>query len=287
MPQTAQELVELLELEEVDHLRYRGQDPRTTMQRTYGGQVMGQALSAMYSTVPDGRLCHSLTGYFLRPGVPKASIDYQVSVMLDGGSFSNRRVVAEQEGRPIFVMAASFKTPEDGFEHQISAFQPPPPPEDCPPLADVLAVRSSRAKRAWMQEWAALDVRYADSSLTSELDRNARLLVWVKTADDLPADPRVHQQVLAYASDLTILAVSTLTHPVDFYSPQMQVATINHSMWFHRPIRADRWVLYDQASPNASNALGLSMGRLYAGKTLGASCAQEGLIRMTKPDEPL
>ena len=112
MPQTVQELVELLELEEVDHLRYRGQDPRTTMQRTYGGQVMGQALSAMYSTVPDGRLCHSLTGYFLRPGVPKASIDYQVSVMLDGGSFSNRRVVAEQEGRPIFVMAASFKTPE-------------------------------------------------------------------------------------------------------------------------------------------------------------------------------
>lgn len=273
------ELVRLLELERLGESRYRGEHPDTELQRSFGGQVMAQGLAAMYRSVPRERACHSLSSYFLRPGSTKTPIDYEVQATRDGGSFSTRRVVAEQGGRSIFVMSASFKEPEDGLEHQIAAFGPPPPPDMCPPLADVVGVRSPRAKQRWTREWSALDVRYAESSLTGTRDRNARLLVWVKTDGQLPDDPRLHQQVLAYASDLTILAVSTMTHRVDFYSPRMQAATINHTMWFHRHIRADDWVLYDQSSPSASNALGFSLGHLYGGGILGASCAQEGLIR--------
>ncbi|WP_040160920.1 acyl-CoA thioesterase [Nigerium massiliense] len=288
MPHTLPELVDLLDLEQISADRFRGQHPNTTMQRTFGGQVLAQALSAMYDTVDDGRICHSLSGYFVRPGSTHAPLEYQVQRVRDGGSFSTRRVVCSQNGQDLCMTSASFKAPEDGLEHAVQAFEPPAPPEMCPSLMDVLAVRSSRVVEEWEREWAALDVRYADSSLTNPTEQGAspRLLVWVKTAGRLGDEPRAHQQMLAYASDLTILSVSTLTHPVNFLSPKMQAATINHSMWFHRPIRADEWVLYEQSSPSASNGLGLSQGRLYAGNILGASCAQEGLIRV-RPDEPL
>lgn len=279
MPRDVDELVDILTVKQVDELRFVGQHPETRMQRSFGGQVMAQALGAMYGTVSD-RQCHSLLGYFLRPGRTDGDIDYLVQLTRDGGSFSTRRVVAEQNGDTIFVMSASFKTPEEGFDHAIGAYQPPPPPEECPPLADVLGVRSSTARKHWSAEWSALDVRYADSTLTNPVDRSARMLAWVKTAGEVGDDPRLHQQLLAYISDLTILAVSTITHNVDFYNPRMQAATINHAMWFHRDIRADGWVLYDQNSPSATNALGFSLGRLYSDATLGASCAQEGLIRL-------
>lgn len=279
MPQQIDELLEILDLEALGTLDFRGQHPRTHMQRSFGGQVMAQALGAAYRTMTDERLCHSLSGYFLRPGSTDHAIDYHVTATRDGRGFSTRRVVAEQNGKDIFVMSGSFKTPEAGLEHQSAPSSPALPPDRCPPLADVLARNSATARQHWEDEWGVLDVRYVDSSLANPMDASARLMVWVKTVDALGDDPRLHQEVLAYVSDLTILAVSSLPHHVDFYSPQMQIATINHTMWFHRQIRADGWVLYDQSSPSASSGLGFSIGRLYSGGVLGASCAQEGLIR--------
>lgn len=280
MPHRVAELLEILELETVGPTTFRGQHPQTRMQRSFGGQVMAQALAAMYKTMTDERLCHSLSGYFLRPGSTDHPIDYEVTMTRDGRGFSTRRVLAQQGGRDIFAMSGSFKTAEDGLEHQAAPYAPAPPPETCPPLADALARGSASAKQHWEDEWGVLDARYVESSRDNPLDASARLSVWLKTVETLGDDPRVHQEVLAYVSDLTILAVSTVTHDVDFYSPRMQVATINHSMWFHRPVRADGWLLYEQQSPSASNGLGYSTGRLYSDGVLGASCAQEGLIRL-------
>jgi len=279
------ELVELLDVRQIDELQFQGDHPQTAMQRSFGGQVLAQALSAAYRTVAGARRCHSLASYFLRPGSTAAAIDYRVSVTRDGRGFSNRRVVASQQGQDIFVMSGSFKDPEDGLDHQMPPFSPPPPPSACRPLSDVLARNSAVARQHWEDEWGVLDVRYVESSLENPLAGTPRLTVWVKTVDALGDDPPLHQQVLAYASDLTILAAATVPHQVDFYDPRMQMATINHSMWFHRPIRADGWVLYDQVSPSASDALGFSFGRLYSGGVLGASCAQEGLIRMLPHDD--
>lgn len=280
MPQEIDELIELLELDEVGDLVFRGEHPRTQMQRSFGGQVLAQALSAAYRTVPDDRFCHSMSGYFLRPGSTDGPIDYGVTLTRDGRGFSTRRIVAEQDGRSIFAASGSFKVPEVGLEHQIAPHEPPTPPGLCPPLSEVLARNSKAGRKHWDDEWGVLDVRYVSSSLDNPVDSTARMMVWVKTVDSLGDDPRLHQQVLAYASDLTILAVATVSHNVDFYSPRMQMATINHSMWFHRQIRADGWVLYDQLSPSASNGLGYANGRLYSAGVLGASCAQEGLIRL-------
>lgn len=284
MPQEIEELLGVLDVDQCSDNLFVGQHPRTSMQRSFGGQVMAQSLSAAYKTMTDDRLCHSLSGYFLRPGSTSGPIDYEVTRTRDGRGFSTRRVVAKQGDAEIFVMSGSFKSTEVGLEHQSPPRQPPISPERCPRLSEVLARRSKAAQKHWDDEWGVLDVRYVDSTMDHPTDANARLMVWVKTIDRLEDDPRLHQQVLAYASDLTILAASTVPHDVDFYGPNIQMATINHSMWFHRPMRADGWVLYDQVSPNASNGLGFSTGRLYSSGMLGASCAQEGLIRLL-PEE--
>nr|NLI51247.1 acyl-CoA thioesterase II [Propionibacterium sp.] len=284
MPHRIDDLMALLELERVNDLEFVGRHPETRFQRSFGGQVMAQCLEAAYRTMTDERLCHSLSGYFLRPGSTDAPITYRVFSTRDGRGFSTRRVVAEQGGRELFVMASSFKTAEAGLEHQIAPYSPPAPPERCRPLADVLA-RDATTRERWLKEWGALDVRYVESSRDNPILENARLMVWVRTVGQLGDDPRLHQEVLAYLSDLTLLPSATVPHDVDLYSDRMQMATINHSMWFHRPIRADGWVLYDQVSPSASNGLGFSFGRLYAGGVLGASCAQEGLIRLLSPED--
>lgn len=280
MPTDIEELLEILDVEQLDEQNFRGEHPSTIMQRSFGGQVFAQALSAAYRTVVGDRFCHSVSGYFLRPGTTDAPIDYHVMLTRDGHSFSTRRVVAKQHGEDIFVMASSFKPTEVGLEHESPPHAQPPSPEQCRPLSEVLAGDSRAAREAWEAEWGVLDVRYVSSSLEDPEEPTARLTVWVKTVEQMDDDPRVHQMVLAYVSDLTILAAATVPHHVDILGPGMQMATINHSMWFHRPIRVDGWVLYDQASPSASNGLGFSIGRLYSGGVLGASCAQEGLIRV-------
>lgn len=286
MPQSVEELIDLLDLSRIGDAVFRGRNDadRFFVQRVFGGQVLAQALTAAYATVPDHRLAHSVGAYFLRSGTLGDPIDYAVEVARDGGSFSTRRVVASQGQREIFSMVASFHEPEAGLTH---ADLPPagvPAPEECPPLAEVLGARSQREVEAWRREWGVLDVRFASdtSALSAAGHRDAEMKVWVRAASDLPDDQRLHQAVLAYASDLTLLAVSTVPHPVTFAGPGMQVASIDHSMWFHRPARADQWLLYDQVSPSASAGLGFSFGRMFAGESLIASCAQEGLIRLTR-----
>lgn len=275
------QVLDLLEVKRIGPDVFVGENPDTHLQRVFGGQVMGQSLAAMYHTVASDRLAHSLMGYFLRPGSTAAPIEYVVTRTRDGGSFSSRRVTASQGGHDIFVMSASFKVPEEqGLEHALAPLPDLAPPEDCPSLASVLGRRSPWTAEIWEREWAALDARWITDSLGSS-NGEPSLQMWIRSVGALPDDPRVHQMVLAYASDLTLLPVSTLTHPEAFGSPRLQMATIDHSMWFHRPIRADEWVLYDQTSPNLNNALGFSRGRLFAQDgTLGANAVQEGLIRI-------
>lgn len=274
------EVLALLALDRRDETTFVGEHPETELQRTFGGQVMAQALAAVYETVPADRVAHSLKGYFLRPGSTAAPITYRVALTRDGGSFTTRRVTAFQFDREIFVMSASFKVPEAGLDHAAVPHKPPTPPDQCPSLAEVLGERSPRTKEVWEKEWAALDTRFVGYSHREHAD-GMRMQVWLKSVGEMPDDQRLHQMVLAYASDLTLLAVSTLPHPEAFGSPRLQMATIDHSMWFHRPLRVDEWVLYDQSSPNAANALGLSFGKLFdADGVLGAHAVQEGLIRM-------
>ena len=283
MPRTVAQLLALFDLEQVDQGLFRGPQPETVLQRSFGGQVLAQALAAAYRTIPDDRVAHSLHAYFLRPGTTSSPIIYLVEDTRDGGHFSSRRVVARQDGRPIFSMGCSFQAAETGLDH---ADQPPshlPAPAECPPAAEVLAGRSARAAAVWAEEWGAIDVRYVVGSSGPGPNHSAHTSLWVKAESDLPDDPAVHQMVLAYLSDISLLAVATVPHRVHFLSPSVQAASIDHSMWFHRPARADRWLLYDQVSPSASSGRGFSLGRLFSGTTLAASCAQEGLIRVVEP----
>lgn len=283
MPQSLDELVSLLDLEELEVGLYRGRQPATELQRAFGGQVLAQALLAAMRTVPDDRVPHSLHAYFILPGRTDAPILYDVQNIRDGGSFSFRRVEARQHGKVIFYLTASCQRHEDGFEHADVMPQHVLPPEECPTLSELLASMAGRDVATWEREWGALEVRYAGDSrpggVLAGTGHPARAQVWVRTDGELADDPQLHQAVLAYASDLTLLGVSTVPHGVVIGSRKLQAASIDHAMWFHRPIRADQWILYDQVSPSASGARGLSSGRLFSDGVLGASVAQEGLIR--------
>ncbi len=289
MPQSVDELIALLDLETLEEGRYRGRQPDTALQRVFGGQVAGQALVAAARTTGAGRLVHSLHAYFLRPGDTRVPIVYDVERTRDGRAFSTRRVVARQhgvEGPPIFYMSASFQAPEEGLDHQ----DPMPevaPPDECPELGDVLARLTKRPRAEWDREWAALDVRYAgDTRSDGELDRTAhpaQSRVWLRAAGPLGDDPAVHAAVLAYASDLTLLSASVLPHGTWIGDPRLQPASLDHAMWFHRPLRADEWLLYDQVSPSASGGRGFATGNLFAADgRLVATAVQEGLVRLRR-----
>ncbi len=282
MPETVDQLIEILDLRQTDEHVFVGKDAGSARQRVFGGQVLAQALTAGYRTVPDSRVAHSLGAYFLRAGVAGTPIRYTVEVTRDGGSFSARRVVADQGGRVIFSMVCSYHELEPGLDHADATPAGVLPPEQCPPLSEVLGTRSRRAAEVWRQEFGVLETRFASdtSNLEAAAQPDAAMKVWVRAESALSDDPMLHQAVLAYVSDLTLLAVSTVPHPVEFGGPNIQVASIDHSMWFHRPARADEWLLYDQVSPSASAGLGFSFGRLFAGGRVVASCAQEGLIRL-------
>jgi acyl-CoA thioesterase-2 len=283
VPETVAELIDILEVEQTGPGTFVGRDAGSPRQRVFGGQVLAQALTAAYRTVPADRIAHSLGAYFLREGTAGEPIGYGVETTRDGRNFSTRRITASQGSRVIFSMVASFHVLEPGLNHSDRAPQDVPPPEQCPTLSEVLGMRSRRVAEAWEQEWGVLETRFASDTAAPGAGGDAAMKVWLRTAGPLPGDHRLHQAVLAYASDLTLLAVSTVPHPVEFAGPGLQAASINHSMWFHRPARADEWLLYDQLSPSASAGLGFSFGRLFAGGRLVASCAQEGLIRVTDP----
>ncbi|MGD9957170.1 MAG: acyl-CoA thioesterase [Candidatus Nanopelagicales bacterium] len=271
------ELLALLDLERVDDDILRGSAPTTTLQRVFGGQVLAQALVAGARTVPDDRAPHSLHGYFLRPGDPAVPIVYVVERTRDGGSFTTRRVVARQHGRPIFHMTASFQVAEPGFEHQ-DPLPEVPSPEGLETLAERIA-RSGREVSP--DEWGVLDVRYA----VEEPDRFA---VWLRAIDHLSDDPLMHAAALAYASDLTLLGTALRPHGVGFEHPGLITASIDHAMWFHRPGRVDGWLLYDQDTPSASGGRGLARGRIFSRDgALVATTVQEGLMRLRRPDPAL
>lgn len=287
MPRSADELVDLLDLERIDDDLFRGKQPDTALQRVFGGQVAAQALVAGARTVEEGRVVHSMHSYFLRPGDTAVPIVYDVERLRDGRSFGTRRVVARQHGRPIYFLTASFQVPEDGFEHA-DAMAEVPAPDDCPSLNELMSGSSPERREHWEREWAALDVRWAgDSRTPGSIDdprRPAQARLWIKVNGELPADPLTHIAAFTYASDLTLLGSTLVPHGVHVASPEVQSASLDHAVWFHRPFRADSWWLYDQHSPVAVGARGLALGAIHteAGE-LVATVAQEGLIRPTRP----
>ena len=276
-------LVQALTLEKLEDNIFRGAKASVGWQRVYGGQVLGQALAAAANTVADDRMIHSLHGYFLLAGDPEHEIIYDVERIRDGGSFNTRRIKAIQHGRAIFAMSASFHKHEDGFEHQ-SKMPDVPPPEALPSAKDLVAKMMAHLPenmRAYWNREQPIDVRIVDPSrYTSRDPRPAAQAVWLKTNGPLPDAPHIHQAVLAYASDFTLLDTAQVAHGKLLFDADMQLASLDHAMWFHRPLRADQWLLYAQDSPTASGARGFCRGSIFDRQgRLVASAVQEGLMR--------
>ena len=284
MPTPTEELVRLLDLEDIDDDLFRGSQPDSERERVYGGQVAAQALIAAVRTVDPEYLVHSLHSYFLLPGDYTVPIIYDVERIRDGRSFLTRRVVARQHGRPIYYQTLNFQRPEQGYEHQ-DAMPEVGRPEDGLNFLDLMRERGNADADALGKEWGALDVRWLGNSrhgLPKHPEHPAQARMWIRIADRLPDDSLVHAAAFTYASDVSLLGASLSSHDVDPHRTQM--ASLDHTIWFHRPFRADEWWLYDQWSPSASGARGLSLGRVFTlDGTLVATVAQEGLIR-PRPD---
>ena len=276
------ELLSILDLEQLEHNLFRGRSPQTGWQRVFGGQVIGQALVAAARTV-EGRRPHSLHGYFLRPGSPQAPIIYEVDRIRDGGSFTTRRVVAIQFGHAIFSMSASFHKAEPGFDHA-EAMPDVPMPEQLPGEAAVRAdalAGMPEAVRRYFERERPIELRpvQVERYLTRRI-MEPKFQVWIRAIEPLPDDPAVHEAVLAYASDLTLLDSSLIPHGRTVFEREIQAASLDHALWIHRPFRADEWMLYAQESPSASGARGFARGSIYTREgRLVASVAQEGLVR--------
>lgn len=278
-----EELLQLLKLEQVDENIFRGQSQDLGFGNVFGGQVLGQALSAAYQTVPADRRAHSIHAYFLRHGDVKEGIDYNVDRIRDGKSFTTRRVVAFQKGRAIFNMAASFQIDEPGFDHQDQAPSVPGPDGLASEMELVRRIADQipspiREKLLCPQP---IEIRPVDPmNLFAPEKREPLRYNWVRTIDKIPDDQSIHQYLLAYASDYGFMVTSLYPHGQSFWQPSMQVASLDHAMWFHRPFRMDDWLLYAIQSPNASNARGLALGKVFNRQgILVATVAQEGLIR--------
>ncbi len=284
-----QQLLALLDLEPIEVNIFRGTSPQDRSQRVFGGQVLGQALVAASRTI-EARVCHSLHAYFLLPGDPKVPILYEVDRSRDGGSFSSRRVVAIQHGRPIFHMSVSFQVHEPGLEHQIEA--PAVPGPDALPSEDdfrrEIAGRIPEQYRDHFLRKRPIELRPVNRiDIFQPQERPPHQAVWVRATGVLPADVALQQCVLAYASDMTLLDTSLLPHGIGWFDERIQIASIDHAMWFHRPFRADEWLLYVQDSPSASGARGFNRGLIYTQDgRLVASVAQEGLMRMRDSASP-
>lgn len=285
MPCVLDQLVDLLSLEKLEENLFRGQSQDLGWGTVFGGQVLGQALSAATQTVPRERAVHSLHAYFLRPGDVSKPIIYDVDRIRDGSSFTTRRVVAIQSGQAIFNLAASFQKAEEGFEHQ-DAMPEAPPPESLPTEQERLVATASKLPTA-LRERALGERPFELRPVASPDDpftpgrRAPTRMVWLRTAGELPNDPALHAFLLAYASDYSFVTTSLLPHGVSWLTPGMQVASLDHVMWFHRPLRVDGWLLHVIDSPSAHGARGLVRGRVFTrAGDLVASTAQEGLIRM-------
>ena len=277
------DLLHLLKLERIEHDIFRGESRDIGSPRVFGGQVLGQALSAASATVED-RQVHSLHAYFLRAGDVEADIVYIVDRARDGRSFSNRRVIAIQHGRQIFNMTVSFQTAEQGLDHQ-DRMPSVPEPESLQDIRDmtaaVLEMIPEKLHRYYTNE-RPFEVRPVQPvALLSAEKSEPKQLFWFRAVDQLPDDAEIHRYLLAYVSDYQLVATSTLPHGIRFERDKLQLASLDHAMWFHRPFRLDEWLLYSMDSPNACGARGLARGEIFTRDgVLVASTAQEGLIRI-------
>lgn len=283
MESPAQELIALLDLEEIGPDLYRGYSPPTAGKQVYGGQAIAQSLVAATRTVPADRPAHSLHGYFVLAGDPKTPIDFSVERVRDGKSFTTRRCTARQHGRAIFTMDASYQLREDGFTHA-SPMPAAPDPETLDNL-DALAERFKaflpEPAKKWLKKPGALDMRIVapENMLFPDATRPGQK-IWFRIRGPLPDDQALHNALLAYLSDMTLLNTALLIHGRTIFDPAIQVASLDHALWIHGPLRVDDWLLYAQESPMAANARALTRGQIFSreGK-LVASVAQEGLIR--------
>jgi acyl-CoA thioesterase-2 len=261
---------------------FEGTSPKSRWQRVYGGQVLGQALVAAQRTVEKG-VCHSLHAYFLRPGNPKHPITYQVQRSRDGRSFSARHIVAVQKDQPIFTMSASFQKPEEGLSHQ-NRMPDVPPPDALKSEAEwreAAAAQLPAEVRSWFLRERPIEIRpvIPENRFSGE-KHSPRQILWLRAKGRLEDSLALHQCVLAYASDMSLLDTSLLPHGATLFTLGLQLASLDHAMWFHRPLRADEWLLYVQESPSAAGARSFNKGAFYsADGTLVASVAQEGLVR--------
>ncbi|WP_433302775.1 acyl-CoA thioesterase [Actinoplanes sp. CA-030573] len=276
------QLLGLLDLEQVDAATFVGESPQTGAQRVFGGQVAGQALVAAGRTVDPERTVHSLHGYFVRPGDPTEPIEFSVETIRDGRSFSVRRSVAQQHGRTIFFMSASFQVHEEGLDHYLPAPVDVPGPDEVPTMADWVSRYPSRAGN-FAAAPRGIDVRYVGvPGWVPPGDRGAsdQQRVWMRIDGKLPDDPLIHACALTYASDLSLLDAVLSVHGEVWGPGGVIGASLDHALWLHRPFRADEWFLYDCTSPSASGSRGLATGRMFTrdGRHI-ASAVQEGLLR--------
>lgn len=285
MKESLKSLLDLLDLEQIENDIFRGRSPEDRQQRVFGGQVAGQALVAAGRTVPVNRPVHSLHAYFIRPGDPLVPLVYTVDRVRDGRSFTTRRVTAIQHGKAIFTLSASFQIVEDGPLHQ-APMPSAPGPEELPHLLERLTPLFGEAGAREFTEHRPFDVRHA-TPLTWEAAKDPSLAtpeskVWLKVDGELPDDPLLHVCLMTYASDMTLLDTVLLNHGLAWGDKRTMGASLDHAMWFHRPFRADDWLLYYQDTPFAGGARGLARGQVFTRSgDLVVSVMQEGLVRVS------
>ncbi|NND44588.1 MAG: acyl-CoA thioesterase II [Xanthomonadales bacterium] len=282
-----EELIELMELERLEVNLFRGASRDIGTERVFGGQVLAQAVLAASQTV-DGRLIHSLHAYFLRAGDHEAPIVYDVDRSRDGRSFTARRVVAIQHGRPIFTLSASFQLEQEGLEHQFEIPETPDP--DALPIMREISpedmAKAPQKLQRWFNRFGPFEFRTVlDQDPFDPVPRPPFKRFWFRLRGDMGDDQRMHRALLAYASDFHLIGTVTLPHGISFMKHDMAVASLDHAMWFHRPLRVNEWLLYDCDSPSASGGRGLARGLIFdrAGQ-LVASTAQEGMVRVRNPE---
>jgi len=283
MGQVLTELVSLLQLEKIEKGIYRGQSQDLGFKALFGGQVMGQAVSAAIETIDPQRTIHSLHSYFLRPGDSNKPVVYEVENLRDGNSFSTRRIKAIQNGKPIFYMTASFQLPEVGFEHQ-DTMPDVPAPDNLASYNDFIFEHQQYIPenvRGKLLAERPIELRPIQKYNWVHPEKSPALhQMWIKANGSLPDDPHIHSCMLAYCSDFQFLTTSLMPHGASYWMPNFQMASIDHAMWFHRPFRVDEWLLYSTDSPSACGARGLVKGQIFNQKgELVASTMQEGLIR--------
>jgi len=286
---SVESLIETLDLETLERNLFRGTSPQVGWQRVFGGQVIGQALVAAIRTVDPDRLAHSLHGYFMRPGDPRVPIIYEVARDRDGGSFSTRRVIAIQHGEPIFSMSASFHRPEPGLDHAMT-MPSVPAPEALQSEQDLLAASSRHmpeSLKRFLERDRPIELRPCEPAHYLDPKAHASLAqyVWFRARGKLPPDRLLHQCVLAYASDMTLLDTTLVAHGRNIFDAQLMVASLDHALWFHRDFDVGNWLLYAQDTPSASGARGFNRGLIYSREgQLVASTAQEGLVRIRRDE---